>query len=61
MNEDEMQEYKVLFKHLELDAKEFMDAVEGHNVDIAFEFVKLAYAVGIKDGVIEAYSKEFAP
>ena len=62
MNEDEMQEYKVFFKeHLEFDAKDFMDAVEGHNIDLAFGFVKLAYAVGVKDGIIEAYSKKATP
>lgn len=47
-------------KRLKRDVKEFVDAVLSLNVGLAIEFVKLAYAVGAKDGIIEAYSKDSA-
>lgn len=62
MNEDEMQQCKEFFKkRLKRDAKEFVDAVLSLNVGLTIEFVKLAYAVGVKDGIIEAYSKDSIP
>ena len=62
MNEDKMQERKEFFKeHLKLDEKWFVDAVCSHNVSLVFEFLKLAYAAGVKDGIIDAYSKELSP
>lgn len=62
MNEDEIHECTEFFKEqLKLDKQGFVDAVCSHNVSLVFEFLKLAYAVGVKDGIIEAYSKELAP
>lgn len=62
MNEDEALIAKRFFKNrLGREFGTFVDAVCSHDVNLAFEFVKLAYAVGVKDGIIEAYSKEFAP
>ena len=62
MNKDDMEQSEEFFKkRLKYDVKEFVDAVLSRNVGLTIEFVKLAYAVGVKDGVIESYSKELTP
>ena len=62
MNVDEVLKAKRFFENrLRHDFGDFVDAICTHNTSLAFEFVKLAYAVGVKDGIIEAYSKELTP
>ena len=62
MNENEVLNAKRFFENrLKCEFGKFANAVCSHDVNLAFEFVKLAYAVGVKDGIIEAYSKDSIP